>query len=114
LKNEFGEPLDRNGYAPSIIPWAQDVCIICQRHNDICYPLQRHEIFHGSLYRERSKNLGLWVHLCPECHRRLHNTTPAMDKFLKREGQKEAMWRYHWNLDEFRKHFGKNYLGVDE
>lgn len=99
--------LDRNGYAPSLLP--TEGCFFCGRPGRN----QRHEIFHGSLFRERSKNLGCWVTMCPECHRMLHQTTPAMDKYLKEVGQRAAMLRYGWSLSEFRQHFGKNYLEGD-
>lgn len=110
MTNEYGEKLDRNGYAPSIIPWRQDQCVICQCMTAHDSRLQRHEIFHGSLYRERSKALGLWVNLCPECHRLLHSQEPWMDKALKIVGQREAQWKYRWSVQQFREHFGKNYL----
>lgn len=59
MLNEYGETLDRNGYAPSIV---QDIdgCYFCARQDG---KLDRHEIFHGA-YRQKSKALGLWVTLC--------------------------------------------------
>ena len=106
MKNEYGIKLDKNGYAPSVVVWPQDVCCICQRRGD----LVRHEVFHGSLYRTRSKELGCWVHLCPDCHHALHNTNSRLDKHLKEITQKEVMHHYRWSTEDFRKHFGKNYL----
>lgn len=111
MKNEYGTEIDRNGYAQSLL--STPGCYFCGRLGDIYHRNQRHEIFHGSLFRERSKNLGCWVTLCPECHRMLHQTTPAMDRHLKEAGQRAAMIRYGWSLEDFRKRFGKNYLGGD-
>lgn len=111
MKNEIGETLDRNGYAPSIIPWPSDGCFICKKRG----ALQRHEIFHGALYRQRSKEYGLWVNLCYECHHKVHNKDSELDKELKRTGETVALWRYYWTVREFRERFGKNYLeDVDE
>lgn len=57
-KNEYGEKLDSNGYAPSILH-DKPVCLICGR-----YGTARHEVYFGSAYRAKSKCLGLWVTLC--------------------------------------------------
>lgn len=67
--NEYGEKLDSNGYAPSILH-DKPVCLICGR-----YGTARHEVYFGSVYRAKSKRLGLWVTLCPWCHQFL--STPS-------------------------------------
>lgn len=105
MKNEYGVPLGRNGYAPSIV---QDIagCYYCAAR---CGKLDRHEIYHGA-YRTKSKALGLWVTLCPDCHMTLHHSDAALDALLKRQGQRAAMQHYGWDVDEFRAHFGKNYI----
>ena len=59
--NEYGERLDSNGYAPSILSQSP-TCLICGR-----YRTARHEVFFGP-YRDKSKRLGLWANLCPWCH----------------------------------------------
>ena len=105
MVNEYGIPLDRNGYAPSIAS-QEERCYFCGCSNN---KLDRHEIFHGP-YRTKSKALGLWVLLCHDEHMELHNSRPDRDKFLKRRGQEIAMCHYHWSVGEFRKRFGKNYL----
>lgn len=51
--NEYGEKLDSNGYAPSILH-DKPVCLICGR-----YGTARHEVYFGSAYRAKSKRLGL-------------------------------------------------------
>lgn len=114
MKNEYGVPLDRNGYAPSIVG-CDNECALC--HKQLNEHLDRHEIF-GGAYREKSKRLGLWVYL----H---HNTCHIFGKqsvhqcaknalCLKKEAQWLAMVFYKWNVDRFRQEFGKNYLDNPE
>ena len=107
MTNEFGVKLDRNGYAPSIFPKGEDICLICNRRDKA---LHRHEVFHGTLYRERSKAYGCWVTLCYECHAKLHQKDSALDKGVKQTIQNCAMRHYGWSVDDFRERFGKNYL----
>lgn len=45
--NEYGEKLDSNGYAPSILH-DKPVCLICGR-----YGTARHEVYFGSAYRAK-------------------------------------------------------------
>ena len=86
--NEYGEKLDSNGYAPSILH-DKPVCLICGR-----YGTARHEVYFGRAYRAKSKRLGLWVTLCPWCHQNgptaIHNNRDA-DLQLKCWAQKKAM-----------------------
>lgn len=105
MKNEYGETLDRNGYAPSIIG-EQDRCYICGRRDRV---LQRHEVYHGA-NRTKSKALGLWVILCDICHDRLHHKEGKIDLDLKREMQLKAMEVYDLDVSEFRGVIGKSYL----
>ena len=104
MKNEYGERLDRNGYAPSIIPGHDEYrCKLCAR-NGMADHLDRHEIF-GGANREKSKRYGLWVYLCGwSCHRGNNGVhrNRALDLALKREAQQMAMERYGWTVDEFR------------
>lgn len=105
MTNEYGEELDSNGYAPSIVEiYGGDCCYWCKRGGQ----LVRHEIFHGS-NRRKSKELGLWVHLCPSCHMRLHGQDAQIDRSLKIIGQQRAEAYYGWTAQQFRKIFGKNY-----
>ena len=97
-----------NGYSDSIIPGHDEHrCFLCGQNGR--GKMDRHEIF-GGAYRQKSKRLGLWVHLCHEpCHmttvHRLHEGD------LKEAAQRFAMKRYKWTTDDFIKEFGKNYLG---
>lgn len=99
--------MEENGYNPSIMQEIPDHrCFLCGRTTG---KLDRHEVFHGA-YREKSKELGLWVTLCHPCHMTLHHLEPRLDKRLKRTGQSMAMRYYGWTLKKFIQEFGKNYL----
>lgn len=104
--NEYGEELDRNGYAASVVQKEDDRCILCGTQTG---PFPRHEIFHGA-NRQKSKRLGLWVWLCPDCHMRVHHMDASMDRRLKKLGQTVAMEHYGWTADGFIRQFGRNYL----
>ena len=98
--------MDRNGYSPSVIDRLDDEkCFKCWKSGG----LVRHEVFHGS-NRTRSKALGCWVRLCPQCHEQVHVKDGTLDAELKKAGQKAAMRHYGWTVEEFRRRFGKNYL----
>lgn len=106
MKNEFGVLLDKNGYAPSIISH-ENVCLNCYTTLN----LQRHEVFHGTAFRQKSKAYGLWVLLCPVCHlTKVHNSDGELDLKLKELGQQTAMTCYGWSKEEFRERFGRNYV----
>lgn len=111
-KNEFGAPLDRNGYAPSIIPGHGEFrCKLCGR-NGVRDPLNRHEVFGGS-YRDKSKRLGLWVYLCHNsCHQGKDGVHGNAEKgnMLKAEAQMIAMDEYGMSVGDFIFEFGRNYL----
>jgi len=105
--------MDSNGYAPSLIKKSYgecDSCFLCGRTSG---KLDRHEIFHGP-YRQKSKRLGLWVTLCHECHMDLHQHDANKDRALKNLGQLVAMGEFKWNIYDFRREFGKNYLDIEE
>ena len=97
------QKLDKNGYAPSIMPHYEG-CFVCGRQGDTA----RHEIFHGP-YRSKSKALGLWIRVCPSCHDAIHGGREGLDGLLKRRGRETAQSVYGWTDDEFRYLFGKLY-----
>ena len=115
MKNEFGVTLEK-GYAPSIVPGhGTYACWACGK-NGTGDPMNRHEIF-GGPFREKSKRLGLWVHLCHNrCHQGPHgvHNNRGMDLRLKREGQRAAQETYHWTVEDFIREFGKNYEREEE
>ena len=102
--NEYGVKLDKNGYAPSLFPHKSFRCFSCGRFVETA----RHEIFGGSR-RSASKALGLWVNVCPACHAAIHLSGNLQDNYHK-QGQMLAEAYYHWNHDDFRRRFYKNYL----
>lgn len=96
--------LDSNGYAPSLL--RTESCFWCHKSNG---DIVRHEIFHGP-YRSKSKEYGLWVNLCTDCHYLVHNSDGKMDAILKDIGERAAIKYYGWSKDYFIKIFGKNYI----
>ena len=109
--NEYGQPLNKNGYAPSIMQAGLGHCYRCGRTSG---KLDFHEVF-GAANRQKSKRLGLWCVLCHDgCHLGaygVHYNAEVMAQ-LHREGQEAAMEAYGWTREEFIKQFGKNYLEV--
>ena len=105
MKNEYGITLGRNGYAPSIVQSGEE-CFFCGAESDLI----RHEIYFGVANRDRSKALGCWVHLCPNCHTKLHEHRDNSDRTLKEFAQGCAMTHYGWTVEEFRLHFGKSWV----
>lgn len=86
-QNEYGEKLDSNGYAPSVLH-DKPTCLICGR-----FGVARHEVYFGP-YRDKSKQLGLWVTLCPWCHQNGNtavHTNRAADLRLK-SGHRKRPW----------------------
>ena len=95
-------------YSPSIVQQITDTrCFLCGRSDG---KLDRHEIFHGTAFRQKSKIFGLWVTLCHPCHMVLHHMKRSYDYRLKRLGQRKAMQEFNWTTEMFIKQFGKNYL----
>lgn len=109
--NEWGVKLARNGYAPSILDTKPHVCFLCGRTGN----QERHEIF-GGARRQKSKEYGLWVNLCPECHRTspmaVHQSKTTAVR-LKSMAQKIAMDKYGWSREEWLRRFYKNYIDLE-
>lgn len=106
-KNEYGRPLDSNGYAPSLLN-RDCFCYVCHCGAE----LARHEPI-GGPFRQKSKRLGLWVSICPACHELAHGSgimANAVSLQLKQDAQRAAMEEYGWTTDYFIRQFGKNYL----
>ena len=87
-------------------------CWLCGR-NGTADPLDKHHIF-GGANRKKSEKYGLTVYLCHcDCHlfgrEAAHNCRETMER-LHRYGQKVAMERFGWSVEEFMEVFGKNYL----
>lgn len=107
-RNEYGIRLDSNEYAPSLFTHESFKCFRCHRYKETA----RHEIYGGPL-RSKSKQYGLWINICPECHDDIHNSGELQD-FYHRLGQRMAMVYYHWTVEDFRRRFYKNYLDIKE
>lgn len=101
----------------SIIQTNQMACYLCGAP-----ATETHHVFGGAM-RKKSDKLGLTVRLCHDCHNEppkegvhrggVHFNKAKMD-YLHRVGQRAAMRRYNWTVDEFRREFYKNYLEEDE
>ena len=107
-KNEYGHPLDSNGYAPSLLNRSDYACYVCGQEGI----LARHEPL-GGPFRQKSKRLGLWVSICPACHELAHGAgilAHATALQLKQDAQRTAMDEFGWSTEEFIQKFGKNYL----
>lgn len=87
-------------------------CFLCGR-NGASDPLDRHHIFNGP-YRKKSEKYNLVVYLCHnDCHifgkKAVHNNSENMLK-VKQYGQRKAMQEQGWNVEDFIREFGRNYL----
>lgn len=109
MENEYGQRLDDNRYAPSILQWnAGEQCAFCGREH---VEVVRHEIFQGVGRRDKCKKYGLWITVCPTCHSFIHNNPQNKSvRELDEQAQHQAMEKYGWSVAEFRDRFGKNYI----
>ena len=77
--------------------------------------LDKHHIFNGA-NRKRSEELGLWVYLRPDWHNcssySVHYDA-QLNRVLKKWAQRKCMEYYGWDVDDFIREFGKNYLLED-
>lgn len=98
--------MDSNGYNDSILQHDLSFCYCCGR---TCEKLDRHEIF-GGPYRQKSKELGLWVMLCyNSCHLNGVHAFPNKYRYLKEKAQRMAMNQYGWSKEDFIREFGRSY-----
>lgn len=98
------------GYSKSILQEDMSHCFLCGRCDR---KLDRHEVFFGSAYRQKSKADGLWVLLCHEdCHEGKNGAqyNREVRNKLSAYAQKKAMEYYGWDMDDWRKRYGKNWL----
>lgn len=97
--------MDRNGYNASLFVTEFGKCYICGNE---CYT-ERHEVF-GAANRSKSKYYGLWVDLCPDCHR-YSPLAVHRNKSMRLKLQQEAQRLYQEEFgDDFMQKFGRNYL----
>jgi len=83
-------------------------CWFCGKQNG----LEVHHCIHGTANRVQADNYGLWVYLCPECHRGTHGVHGKYgherDLTLKKVAQR-AYEKEH-SREQFRAVFGRSYL----
>lgn len=92
-------------------------CWLCGR-NGAADPLDEHHIFEGWGNRGISTRYDVTVPLChSRCHifgkEAAHNCRETAEK-LHRYGQRRVMLEQGWNVEEFRLHFGRNWLDDEE
>lgn len=108
LEHDKNGYLTENGQPKSLVQSDLHQCYNCGKFGD----LARHEIFHEDMsgnMRDRSKQYGLWLSLCPVCHGLYHSYKQIYMPTMK-IAQAKAMEEYDWSIDDFRGLFGKNYL----
>ena len=87
----------------SIMPDDQeDTCYLCSRRGK----MEVHHCLHGP-YRKKADRYGLTVHLCPKCHRALHDKGTD-DRLLEELAQQ--IFENEYGHDLFIREFGKNWL----
>lgn len=96
----------------SIIQKDKTRCFLCGMVGYI-EPLDKHHIFGGAL-RSKSEKYGLTVYLH---HSRCHifgensvHVNAQINRKLQAIAQREAMKKYNWSVEDFRKEFYCNYL----
>lgn len=79
------------------------ICYICGRK-----PVELHECIPGTAGRQKSKDNGLVIALCPECHRRVHEHDPQLMRMIKAHAQ----WCFEntHSREEWMAIFHRNYL----
>lgn len=91
----------------SIITDNMEVCFVCGARAS-----EKHHCIH-SINRAKADNFGLFVGLCPNCHRTSNKAVHGrdghtLDLALKQIAQRKFEERY--GHDMFMQEFGKNYL----
>lgn len=80
------------------------VCVRCRTK----YNLERHHCIGGVAYRSKAEQDGLWIYLCSDCHRAVHNE----DSKRKQEYIRLAQMCYEDNhtREEWMSRYHKNFL----
>ena len=88
-------------------------CYLCGEPAELYDPLAEHHIFGGAL-RKKSGKYGLTVYIHNiKCHIYGQNAVHRngrVNRALQAEGQRAAMERYGWSVEDFRREFYKNYI----
>jgi len=97
---------DSNGYIPSLFNTTDGTCYICGC--DI--GTERHEVF-GASNRENSKHYGLWINVCPYCHRLSPSSIHlAPEKHIGLKAEAQELFEEEHPEKDFLEIFGRNYL----
>lgn len=83
-------------------------CFFCGRSDR----LEKHHAIHGTANRKKAEALGLWVWLCPECHRGtngVHGKNGHEKDMAVKMAAEYAFLKSH-SMDEWMREIGKNYL----
>ena len=75
-------------------------------------PLEKHHIMNGP-HRKKAEQLGLWVMITPEEHRRLHDTKDGTKRRLELKAEAQRAFEKDHPRDEWMRLFKKNYLEED-
>lgn len=94
---------DRNGYNKSLFSTENGECFICGARRETA----RHEVMYGIANRPLAKYDGLWLNVCPACHRRIHER-PCEHLWLKEAAQR--LYEAKYGHDAWMRRYGKNYL----
>lgn len=90
----------------SIIQPELDKCYVCGKT-----PINKHEMVPGTANRQKCKDYGLVVALCPRHHSRVHANAELSDQ-LKRTAQRAFEAKY--GHDKWMETFHHNYLGGED
>ena len=88
-----------------IIGTERGTCFICGR---MCQT-HKHHVF-GAYNRKRAERDGLFVYLCPECHRMVHSDYMA-NVSLKEMAEIAWLDTNQKNINDFIAEYGRNYIG---
>ena len=102
----------KNKYIPSIMQTGEPECYLCHKKNP---PFELHHAISGNGNRAICTELGLWIWLCPKCHRDLHEKNigykevqaDAQKSFIKNQRKKgftEEVAREIW-YERFKKFY---------
>lgn len=88
--------------------WIQpdlNYCFLCSAEN---VPLEKHEVYNGAGNRQKSKDYGFVIALCPRCHRLIHSNQ-ILDGRVK--AMVQGMWEQQegHSREQFMQIFHKNY-----
>lgn len=85
----------------------EKICYITGRGDS----LEEHHVY-GGYNRRLSEQYGLKVYLIRELHRGPNGAhcNHELDLKIKEEVQKIAMEYYNWDIEDFRRKFGKSYI----